>query len=563
MFNTFLSPIWDSWFSDFLSDPFLAYVDAVRKKEKKENPPKFDTVEKDDKFIVYVKKDEGEIKDFVNDERMLVVTFTTVDGNETTTNKVEVYIPNIYSTNFIKTIDGDHFKYEFEKECNCENICNLKESTHTYDSCNSFNELFENYFEETKIGFIERNFKTYNRDTFTYVPFKLYPREKELIELLTKNDNVIVKHSRATGVTSTIAAWAAAHIILDNNFKMLCVAPKFDLGCAFISKVTEYLRQVPSWYFLCDNSSKITNKTLTLCSKSKVEACNGNGVYVISGPRSAEESLRGCCQQNPPQITHVLFEECAFIEDIDFDRYMNLINSVASKSRASSILGCETPGKTPNIIIVSTPNSKPSRFQDLYTDSEEGLTEFKPFEMLWYHDPRYNKNLTWYTDGNKYEILAEETDEFGNIEYDPIRWEKLMNKGWKPTSPWYRKMRSVLTRDVAKFELDCEFPTTKQTYGKDEIDLIIDVDKQCEKEHKCCKEKCCCTKKHDGLERTLKWMEDELEEAIGIGDDDLKKYLSEQIKVLKSILGKKNKTKEIRCGNKIMSLDEQCRISRN
>lgn len=203
MFNTFLSPIWDSWFSDFLSDPFLAYVDAVRKKEKKEDPPKFDTVEKDDKFIVYVKKDEGEMKDFVNDERMLVVTFTTVDGNETTINKVKVYIPNKYSTNFIKTIDGYHFKYEFEKECNCE------------------------------------------------------------------------------------------------------------------------------------------------------------------------------------------------------------------------------------------------------------------------------------------------------------------------------------------------------------------------KEHKCCEDKCCCTKKHDGLERTLKWMEDELEEAIEIGDDDLKKYLSEQIKVLKSILGKKNKTKEIRCGNKRMSLDEQCRISRN
>jgi hypothetical protein len=83
--------------------------------------------------------------------------------------------------------------------------------------------------------------------------------------------------------------------------------------------------------------------------------------------------------------------------------------------------------------------------------------------MKWYQDPRYNKNLEWTKkDPDSGEIYVEKEatiDNEGNIKYDQAHWDKMIEDGWTPRSPWYVKMCQQFNNDSQKIaqELDVSF----------------------------------------------------------------------------------------------------------
>ena len=83
--------------------------------------------------------------------------------------------------------------------------------------------------------------------------------------------------------------------------------------------------------------------------------------------------------------------------------------------------------------------------------------------MKWYQDPRYNKFLEWTKkDEETGEILIQKEnyiDKEGNIAFDNDHWEKMVEDGWLPRSPWYVKMCQQFNNDSQKIaqELDVSF----------------------------------------------------------------------------------------------------------
>lgn len=99
-----------------------------------------------------------------------------------------------------------------------------------------------------------------------------------------------------------------------------------------------------------------------------------------------------------------------------------------------------------------TPNGLDPVFYKTYNNAKNGTSEFKANELYWYYDPRYSKELSWKRKiETGEEIIIKETDK--------SKFRKLIEDGFKPTSPWYEAMASKFNYDKKKIaqELECSF----------------------------------------------------------------------------------------------------------
>jgi hypothetical protein len=146
-----------------------------------------------------------------------------------------------------------------------------------------------------------------------------------------------------------------------------------------------------------------------------------------------------------------VFDEAAFIEN-GKDVYASALPTVSTGG---------------HIIMISTPNGKDQLYYETCRQAKlKGTKDWNNFELVemkWYHDPRYNKFLEWTKkDEETGEVLIHAEsylDKQGNVKYDNKHWEKMVEDGWLPRSPWYIKMCQQFNNDSQKIaqELDVSF----------------------------------------------------------------------------------------------------------
>ena len=116
--------------------------------------------------------------------------------------------------------------------------------------------------------------------------------------------------------------------------------------------------------------------------------------------------------------------------------------------------------------MISTPNGKDQLYYETCRlaklKGQDGWNNFELVEMKWYQDLRYNKHLEWYrkNESGETEFYKEPTiDRDGNVKYDNEHWQDMVDKGWKPRSPWYITMCQQFNNDEIKIaqELDVSF----------------------------------------------------------------------------------------------------------
>jgi hypothetical protein len=117
-----------------------------------------------------------------------------------------------------------------------------------------------------------------------------------------------------------------------------------------------------------------------------------------------------------------------------------------------------------------TPNGLDPVFYKTYNNAKNGVSDFVANELYWYYDPRYGKDLKWKrknSDGLEIIIKEENKDNY----------KKLINDGWKPTSPWYESMASKFNYDKKKIaqELECVVGETIVTVMNTETGEIEDI----------------------------------------------------------------------------------------
>ena len=108
------------------------------------------------------------------------------------------------------------------------------------------------YADKSRIYFIEKYLSTFNADEGKRTPFHLFPRQKAFLKSIAENGRSIAIKHRQAGITTVSSAWICGQIALatpDRPETVLCIGNKLDLANQLVTKIREFLMQVPRWYW--------------------------------------------------------------------------------------------------------------------------------------------------------------------------------------------------------------------------------------------------------------------------------------------------------------------------
>ena len=293
-------------------------------------------------------------------------------------------------------------------------------------------EIFTEYAKclQKPIYAIETYLETFDKTQEGFVPFKLFPRQREIIHAYEKNRFNLVTKPRQAGVSTTTAAYMSIKVGFadtENPEAILIIANKQELAFEFLGKIKDFLGQLPRWVWGSEyyGNAKNESKTIFLTdSKKEIRLPNGSRVKAVA---TSKDALRGFTP------TFLIMDEAAYID-----------NGAEVFGAALTALG--TGGRA---TLISTPNGMDSLYYVTYDQAKRKENNFNIIEMKWYEDLRYNKGLEW--------IKGEERMKEYEFTFDS--YNRMISDKWKPTSFWYEEMCRGMNNDAKMIaqELDVSF----------------------------------------------------------------------------------------------------------
>jgi hypothetical protein len=277
---------------------------------------------------------------------------------------------------------------------------------------------------------IQNYLSTFDKTQEGFVPFKLFPRQKEIIDSYSVNRFNIVTKPRQAGISTVTQAYSAikcAFAASNNPETIIVIANKLNLAKKFTRGIKDYIQQLPRWVWGPDYYGTPEKEKLSIFIKDsqiEIELPNGSKIIAVA---TSTDALRGYTP------TLLIFDEAAFID-----------NGAELYSAAITSLG--TGG---GAILISTPNGYDPLYYKTYEQAEKGENDYNIIELKWYQDPRYNKDLQWLKGD---EIIDE-------VEFTLSSFDNMIKGGYKPTSTWYRSMCKGMNNDKKRIaqELDVSF----------------------------------------------------------------------------------------------------------
>lgn len=288
---------------------------------------------------------------------------------------------------------------------------------------------------------IETYLETFDKTQEGFVPFKLFPRQKEIIYAYEKHRFNLVTKPRQAGVTTTTAAFMAIKVVFANPRNpeaVLIIANKQELAFEFLAKVKDFLVQLPRWMWGSEYYGTPEKEAKTIFdsdSKKEIKLPNKSRVKAVA---TSKDALRGFTP------TYLVMDEAAYID-----------NGALVFGAALTALG--TGGKA---TLISTPRGMDELYYKTYDQAKRGKNDFNIIEMKWYEDLRYNKRMCWRrkikdADGN----ATDEFEEVEEVEFTYESYQRMLIQGYKPTSPWYEELSRGMNNDpkLIAQELDVSF----------------------------------------------------------------------------------------------------------
>jgi len=293
-------------------------------------------------------------------------------------------------------------------------------------------EIFKEYAKclTSPIYAIETYFETFDKTQEGFVPFELFPRQKEIIHAYEAHRFNLVTKPRQAGVSTTTAAYMAVKVAFadaDNPENILIIANKQELAFEFLAKIKDFLNQIPRWAWGHEYYGNAKNEAKSIFVKDaqkEIRLPNGSRVKAVA---TSKDALRGFTP------TFLIMDEAAYID-----------NGAEVFGAALTALG--TGGKA---TLISTPRGMDALYYKTYDQAKRKKNNFNIVEMKWYEDLRYNKDLRWI----KGDDVTVET------EFTFVSYTKKLEDGWKPTSSWYEQMCLGMNNDAKMIaqELDVSF----------------------------------------------------------------------------------------------------------
>lgn len=160
--------------------------------------------------------------------------------------------------------------------------------------------------------YLETFDKTKNNEAGAYVPFKLFPRQSEIVDAYERFKHNIITKPRQAGVSTTTAAYLtvkAAFADPQSPESILIIANKQDLAINFLSKIKEFLGQIPRWTWGADYYGNTKNEEKTIFikdSEKEIKLPNGSRIKAVA---TSKDALRGFTP------TYLVMDEAAYIEN--------------------------------------------------------------------------------------------------------------------------------------------------------------------------------------------------------------------------------------------------------
>jgi hypothetical protein len=311
------------------------------------------------------------------------------------------------------------------------------------------------YRDKSRIYMIQNYLKTFDNTQRKEVPFQLFPRQQDLCNALGNANNVVTTKPRQAGITTTSGAFIACEMCLadkESPQTVLAIGNTLDLAQQMLFKIRDFLMQFPLWMW-GDEFMDIGQNPLEPPQNKNVifNRCNSKELVLKNGCKVVARSSGPDASRGVGGVQWLIFDEAAFIEN-GKDVYASALPTVSTGG---------------HIIMISTPNGKDMLYFETCRQAKlKGTKDWNNFELVemkWYQDPRYNKFLEWTKkDEETGEVIVKSEDyidKHGNIKFDNNHWEKMIEDGWSPRSPWYIKMCQQFNNDSQKIaqELDVSF----------------------------------------------------------------------------------------------------------
>ena len=292
---------------------------------------------------------------------------------------------------------------------------------------------------------IEKHLKTIDLTRGGYVPFKLFPRQKEIVSGYEHYRHNLVTKPRQTGVSTTTAAYLSVKAAYSKPEKpevIIIIANKFASAKNFVKLIRLFLSQIPTWVWGDKyDFNKKEGHIIGVGSSETLTLCNGT---IIRALATSPDALRGLTP------TYLVIDEAAYVDTFAKELY------------TASMAALSTGGK---MIIISTPNGKDELYYKTYANAKSGNNGFNVVELRWYEDPRYNIGLEWHKtdESGKLEIIKE-------TEFTSESFKRMEKLEYKPLAPWYLEMCSMLNHDKLSIarELDVKFEGSAGTVVENE-----------------------------------------------------------------------------------------------
>lgn len=311
------------------------------------------------------------------------------------------------------------------------------------------------YKDKSRIYMIQNYLKTFDNTRKKDVPFKLFPRQQDLCKALGNANNVVTTKPRQAGITTTSGAFIACEMCLadkESPQTVLAIGNTLDLAQQMLFKIRDFLMQFPLWMWGDEFMDLGYDPMLPPQNKNVIfNRCNSKELILKNGCKVVARSSGPDASRGVGGVQWLIFDEAAFIEN-GKDVYASALPTVSTGG---------------HIIMISTPNGKDMLYYETCRQAKlKGTKDWNNFELVemkWYQDPRYNKFLEWTKkDEETGEVLIQKEkylDKEGNIPFDNEHWEKMVEDGWLPRSPWYVKMCQQFNNDSQKIaqELDVSF----------------------------------------------------------------------------------------------------------
>lgn len=278
---------------------------------------------------------------------------------------------------------------------------------------------------------IEKYLETFDKTQESFVPFKLFPRQKEIIYAYEEHRFNLVTKPRQAGVSTTTAAYMSIKVGFasrKNPEAILIIANKQDLAFEFLAKIKDFLNQLPRWVWGPEyyGSKKNLEKSIFVVdSKKEIKLPNNSRVKAVA---TSKDALRGFTP------TYLIMDEAAYIDH-------------GAEVFGAALTALGTGG---HATLISTPNGMDPLYFNTYDLATKGENNFNIIEMKWYEDLRYNKGMTW---------LKGDEEPIPEVEFTFDSYSKMLEDGYKPTSYWYEQMCLGLNNDAKMIaqELDVSF----------------------------------------------------------------------------------------------------------